>query len=90
MEFEAKIKQLEKEIVNVEKITDKMQDDLLTLPAPQLTINDVKVVDEFGTFFNNLHDFIKQTIVDACATSYKIDDDVDDKIVLALETKTGK
>lgn len=64
---EAKIKLLMKEIVNLKKITKEIPADLLKLPAPQLTVDDVEFLSQSGNAFQNIHSFIKKTIIDACA-----------------------
>lgn len=62
---------------------------LLELPA-QLTVNDIKLVEEKGTIFHSLLDFCKQTIVDACGASQKILGDADKRIELELKEKTSR
>ena len=62
---------------------------MLTLPA-QLTIDDISYGGEEGTAFQNLHEFCKQTIIDACASNDNIRYDAGLQIISALEEKTGK
>ena len=77
------------EIVNLKSFCEQIPADLLKLPA-QLTVDDFKLQYESGTAFYKIHGFIKQTIIDACATSQTIRGDAAIKISSALVTKTGK
>ena len=67
----------------------EQKEPLLRLPA-QLKIDEIEHFYEKGTVFRGLHDFCKQTIIDACATSdMHVMGEADVKIVEALEQKTG-
>ena len=55
-----------------------------------ISIEDIKVIYNRGSQFEDLEDFIKQAMVDAFAFSSKMHPDVRDKIKAAAESQIGK
>ena len=91
VELEVALREARDQIVRLEKITNKIPTDLLTLPA-NLTFDDIEFISVSGKHFDSLSDlnFFKQIIIDACASSKSIRGDATSKIMSALEKKTGK